>query len=187
MLADIENTEDRATGCRELDGELVAELLDQGEYPSNIDNVAAISSREICFVRRARHKLIPFNIEYLNVCDCQAIEYLKDTAYYRIVAGIACFLMALIVAFNLATDPAGLSVDSGPLIIAIIALATFGIRFITSTHRHIMHFEMPDETLVWRSPAIDFKSKAEAAHAVCDFARQRGILKSPTASTSTLP
>ena len=160
-----------------LEGELVAELLDQQEYPSNIGSVAAISDQQICLLRRVKHALVHFKLEYLDVQDCRAIEYRQDTAYYRIVAGVACFVAAVIVAFMLATDPNGLSAESGPLIIAMIGLSTFGIRFITSIHRHIMLFEMPGETLVWRSPAIDFKSKAGAAQAVQDYAQKRGILR----------
>jgi len=160
-----------------LDGELVAELLDQDEIPSNIGNVISISDRQICLLRRDRHALTHFRLEYFDVRDCRAIEYQIEIAYYRILAGAACFITALIFMSKLATDLDDFSAESAPLIIAAIGLVVIGIRFITSTHRHIIRFEMPDETLIWRSPAIDFKSKAEAAHAVCEYARKRGILR----------
>jgi hypothetical protein len=66
-----------------------------------------------------------------------------------------------------------------PLIIGAIASVSLGARFITSTHRHVIRFEMPDETLVWRSPAIDFDSKREAARAVRVYARKQGSLQEP--------
>ena len=64
-----------------------------------------------------------------------------------------------------------------PLIIGMIMFVTFGVRFATSTQRHLIRFEMPDEVLEWESPPIDFKSKAEEAVAIREFAKQRGILK----------
>jgi len=79
--------------------------------------------------------------------------------------------------FMLVTDSKGISSDSTPLLFAAIMFLTIGVRFITSTHRHIIYFEMPDEILKWRSPAIDYKYKAEAARAVRDFAKERGILR----------
>jgi hypothetical protein len=160
-----------------LDGEPVAELLDQDEYASNVGNVAAISDRQICFLRRDWHELTHFKLEYFDVRDCRAIEYQKEMASYRILVGAACFIAALIFVFIIVTGLDEISGVSAPLIIAIIVLVSLGARFVTSTHRHIIRFEMPDETLIWRSPTIDFKSKAEAAHAVRDYARKRGILR----------
>jgi hypothetical protein len=164
-----------------IEGELVAELLDQQEYHSNIENVAVVSSEQLCFLKRVHHEVVPFALEYLDMKDCRAIEYKRDTAYYRIVAAILCFGGAIVLAYLLATDPEPMAVENGPLIIMTIGLVTFGIRFSTSIHRHILRFHMPDQTLIWRSPAIDYKSKAEAAHAVREFARERGLLKSAPA------
>jgi len=70
-----------------LEGVNIAELLDQHEYPSNLGNVAAISDQQICFLRRDRHELINFKLEYFEMCHCRAIEYQKETAYYRILTG----------------------------------------------------------------------------------------------------
>jgi len=70
-----------------LEGVIIAELLDQHEYPSNLGNVAAISDQQICFLRRDRHELINFKLEYFEMCHCRAIEYQKETAYYRILTG----------------------------------------------------------------------------------------------------
>ena len=159
------------------DGEPVAELLDQDEYVSNVGNVASVSDRQICFLRRDKHELTHFRLEYIDVRDCRAIEYQQDTAYSRILAGVVCFIAALIVVFMLLTDLDDFSAESAPLIIAVIGLVSFGIRFITSTHRHVIRFEMPDETLIWRSPATDFASRADAAHAVREYARKRGIFR----------
>jgi len=160
-----------------LDGELVALLLDQDEYASNVGNVAAISDRQICLLRRDRHELTHFKLEYFDVHDCHAIEYQKEMAYYRILAGAVCFVAAVIFLFMLVTGFDDISTESAPFIITAIALVALGVRFITSIHRHIINFEMPDEILTWRSPAIDFKSQAEAAHAVREYARKRGILR----------
>ena len=66
----------------------------------------------------------------------------------------------------LLSDPDRVYTLSAPMIIVMISLAVIGIRFITSTHRNVVRFEMPDQTLTWRSPAIDFDSKADAALAV---------------------
>ncbi len=164
-------------GRTKLDGEPVAELLDQDEYPSNIGNVAAISNRQVCVLRRDRHKLTHFKLEYLDVRECRAIEYRKEMAYYRIIAAGACFVAALVFVFMLGTGLDDNSANSAPMIIVVIALVSLGVRFVTSIHRHIIRFEMPDETLVWRSPTIDFKSKVGAARAVCEYARKRGILR----------
>lgn len=161
----------------QFDSELVAELLDQQEYPSNIGKVAALSSRWICLVKRDWHELTHFRLEYIEMQDCQAIEYQKETAWYRILVAIVFFGAALFLVSMLLTDSGRPNTQSAPLIVGVIALAVIGIRFITSTHRHVIRFEMPDETFTWRSPAIDFDSRADAAHAVQEYARNRGILR----------
>ena len=132
----------------QLAGEMIAELLDQNEYHSNVDNVAAVSSEQICLLRRVKHELVPFKLEYFDVNDCKAIEYVRDTAYYRIVAGVVCFAAAVIIAYILALDPNRLTPESGPLIALGIGLVTFGIRFITSIHRHILRFALPGRDTV---------------------------------------
>ena len=158
-----------------IDGELVAQLLDQDEYSSNLGNVAAISDQQICYLRRDSHELTHLKLEYFDVHDCSAIDYRTEVAYSRILAAGACFaavtisVLLLVTTFN--DDPT----VTAPLVIAALGLLALGIRFGSSTHRHVIHFEMPDEVLTWRSPAIDYKSKAQAAHAVRDYARQRGI------------
>ena len=76
----------------ELDGTLVAELLDQSEHPSNIGNVAAISDQQIALLRRDKRELVNYRFEYFDVRDCRAVRYQKETAYYRIAVGAACFL-----------------------------------------------------------------------------------------------
>jgi hypothetical protein len=162
----------------QLDGEMIAELLDQDEYPANIGEVAGISDRQICVLRRDWHELTHLRMEYLDVHDCHAIEYRKDTAYYRMAVGIACLVAAIGLVFTLAIGLVDFSTKGAPLIIGVVVLVSIGVRFLTSTHRHIILFAMPDEVLAWRSPAIDFKAKAGAAHAVREYARKRGILRS---------
>lgn len=161
----------------DLDGELVAVLLDLEEYPSNIGEVAALSDRQLLVIRRDRHALTHFRLELLDIGNCRAVDYRKETARYRVVAAAACFAGTLACAWLLATraskDPAAVT----PLIVGMVALASFGVRLVTSTHRHVIRFEMPAETLTWRSPAIDFRAKAAAANAVREFARRRGILR----------
>lgn len=160
----------------ELDGKMVAVLLDQEEYPSNIGNVAAISDRQICLLKRDTSELINYRFEFLKTDDCKAIEYRDQMVYYRVIVAITAFILTAILVFMLATG-SGDSQEIAPLIIGVVILLTFGVRFFTSTHRHVINFEMPDQVLTWRSPAIDYKSKAEAAHAVREFARERGILR----------
>ena len=111
------------------------------------------------------------------MADCESIEYEDKPVYYQIVLGIACFIGAALAVYMLATGVTGVSEDPTPVIVALVAFLTIGIRFITSTHRHVIRFEMPDEMLKWRSPAIDYKYKAEAAHAVREFARKRGTFR----------
>ena len=161
----------------ELEGKVIAVLLDQEEFPSNIGNVAAISDRQICFLKRDRKELIGYRFEFHDVDDCTAIEYRDQKVYYRVVVGVVSFVLTAVLAIMLATGFAGGSQDIAPLIVGAIALLAFGVRFITSTHRHVVNFEMPDQVLSWRSPAIDYRSKAEAARAVREFARERGILR----------
>lgn len=158
-----------------IDGELVAELLDQDEYPSNLGNVAAISDQQICVLRRDSHELTHFKLEYFDVHDCSAIEYRTEVAYSRILAAGVCFVAATISVLTLVTTFNDDPTVGAPLVIAALGLVALGIRFSSSTHRHVFRFNMPDETLVWRSPAIDYKFKAPAAHAVREYARQRGI------------
>lgn len=169
----------------QLEGELVAELLDQEEIPSKIGSVAAISDEQICVVRRDWHELTHFRLDILDVRDCRAIEYQRETSYSRILAGLICFVGAAALVFMLVANSENFFEKGAPLIIAVVALISIGVRFITSTHRHVIRFEMPGEVLVWRSPAIDFKSKAEAAHAVRDYARQRDILRPVDATGPT--
>jgi len=169
--------ETHAENHMQLDGELIAELLDQDEYPSNVGEVAAISDKQICLLRRDWHELIHYRLDYLDVGECRAIEYRKDTAYYRLVAGGAFLIAAVVLVFMLVSDVDNFATEGAPLILAVVVLVSVGTRFVTSTHRHIIYFEMLDETLVWKSPAIDFASKADAAHAVREYARNRGILR----------
>ena len=166
-------TDDRT----ELEGNVVAILLDKEEYPSNVDNVAAISDRQIFYLKRDRHELVNYRYEFFDVADCKSIEYIDQMVYYRVAVAVISFILTLVLLFMLVTGFDGGSKDITPFIIGPIATTTFVIRFITSTHRHVINFEMPDQVLTWRSPAIDYKSKAEAAHAVREFARARGILR----------
>ena len=75
----------------ELDGTLVAELLDQSEHPSNIGNVAAISDQQIVLLKREKRELVNYRFEYFNVRDCRAIRYQEETAYYRIIVAAPAF------------------------------------------------------------------------------------------------
>jgi len=159
-----------------IEGESVVVLLDQDEYPSHIGSVAAISDEHIWFLKRDMGELTHFRMQHLDASDCRSISYKKETAYYRIVVGIALVLAALVLTLYLVTNYADFSPESGPLIIVVVAFASIGWRFVTSIHRHVVRFEMPDRTYIWRSPAIDFESKKEAAHAVREHARSRGIL-----------
>ena len=161
----------------QLDGEFIAELLDQDEYPSNIGNVVAVSDQQICVLRRDWHELSHCRLEYLDMNDCRSIEYQSKAVYYRIVVGVAFFALAAFLIFTIAGSLPSLSPEEAPLVVALIGSVTFGIRFITSTHWHVIRFEMPDEVVAWRSPAIDYEAKVEAVAAVCDFARKRGILQ----------
>ncbi len=169
--------DDWADNSAELEGEIVAVLLDKQEYPSNVDNVAAISDRQICFLKKDRHELVNYRIEFYDTDDCTVIEYRDEMVYYRIVVAIVSFITTAVLAFILATGSYGSSQEFPPLIVGLVATLTFGFRFITSTHRHVVNFEMPDRVLSWRSPAIDYRSRADAAHAVREFARERGILR----------
>ena len=161
----------------ELDGELVAVLLDQDEYPSNIGNVIAISDRQICFLKRDVHELIHYRFEFYDMDDCKSIEYRDQMVYYRIVIAVTSFILTAILAFILLSGSDGGAQDFRALVIGLIAVLAIGMRFVTSTHRHVINFKMPDQVLSWRSPATDYSFKAEAAHAVRDFARKRGILQ----------
>ncbi|MDH3440445.1 MAG: hypothetical protein OEM63_06820 [Gammaproteobacteria bacterium] len=160
-----------------IEGEVIAILLDQDEYPANVGNVAAISDRQIAYLKRDHDELIGYRLDYLDIGDCVSIEYHQEEAWYRKILAGLFFLAALAVAVSLATGMIPFTNETQALIIVIIALVTFAIRFTTSTHRHYISFEMPDQVLHWRSPAIDFKSKAADAHAVRDYARERGILR----------
>lgn len=168
---------DRPENRMQLEGNLVAELLDAEEHHSNIGNVAAVSDLEICFLRRTRHELVPFRLEYFDVNDCRAIEYGTETAWYRIVGALASFAIALFLGVPMVIGINKITAESGPILGLAIGLITLGVRLVTSTHRHRLRFEMPEETLIWRSPAIDFDYKAEAAAAVRNYARTRGIYK----------
>jgi hypothetical protein len=169
--------EDWTDNGSEIEGKLIASLLDQREYPSTVGNVAAVSDQQISFLKKDRHELVGYRFEFHDVDDCKAIEYRDQMVYYRVVVAIISWLLTAALAFMLVTGNDGGSQEITPLIVGLIATLVFGIRFITSTHRHIINFEMPDGVLSWRSPAIDYKSKAEAAHAVREFARARGILR----------
>jgi hypothetical protein len=162
----------------ELNGDLVAVLLDQNEYPSNIGNVVAISDQQICFLKRDVHELIHYRFEFYDMDDCKSIEYKDEMVYYRMVVAAVNFVLAAILAFTLLSGSDGGAQDFRALVIGLIAVLAIGVRFVTSTHRHVINFEMPDRVLSWRSPATDYRFKAEAAHAVRDFARGRGILRS---------
>ena len=161
----------------ELEGKLVAVLLDQDEYPSNIGNVVAVSDRKICFLKRDVHELIHYRFEFYDMDDCKRIEYRDQIVYYRVVVAVVCLIVAAILAFTLFSGSDGGAQDFRALVIGLIAVSVIGVRFVTSTHRHVINFEMPDQVLHWRSPAIDYKERAEDAHAIREFARGHGILR----------
>jgi hypothetical protein len=165
---------DRISG---FEGEIVAILLDQEEFPSNIGNVAAVSDRQICCLKKDNKELTHFRYELYDIDDCRAIEYKDKMVYYRIVVAVVSFILTAILAFILLSGSDGGAQDFRALVIGLIAVLVIGVRFITSTHRHVINFEMPDQVLSWRSPATDYRFKAEAAHAVRDLARKRGILR----------
>lgn len=161
----------------ELAGELIAELLDEEEYPSKIGNVAAVSDREILYLARVRHELVHFRYEIHDMDECSAVVYREERAWYRVVVAASSVALAAVLAYLLATGRHGGEENVTPLVIGAIASIAMGIRFATSTHRHIIEFQMPDRVLSWRSPAIDYRSRAAAAGAVRAFARERGILR----------
>lgn len=160
-----------------IDGEKIAVLLDQDEYPSNIGEVVAVSDQQLCYLRKDKDELVGFKLEYLDIDQLRAVEYHQEEAWYRKILAGLFFLAAAAVALALATGIVPFNSESQALIILIIALVTFGVRFTTSTHRHYIRFDMPDRTFHWRSPAIDFKSKAAAANSVVEYAEGRGILR----------
>jgi hypothetical protein len=160
-----------------IEGELVVNLLDKQEYPSNIGHVAAVSDRQILVLRRDWHELTHFRLDVLEMADCRAIEYREQRVWYRILLGYACLFAAVALLVLLVAGDGELSAQAAPAVIALVALVAFGVRFGTSTRRHVIRFDMPDEMLDWRSPAIDFKLKSEAASAVREQARNRGILR----------
>ena len=168
---------DRPEDILQLDGEIIGELLDQEEFPSKIGNVAVVSDQQICFLRRDRKELTGYRFEYFPMADCRSIEYRNEHAWYRNFVAAGFFLGAIGLLAFLFTQEAGVSAEDAPVFLMALALVTFGARFATSTHRHVIRFEMPDETLVWRSPPVDFEHKEKDAKAVIDFARQRGILR----------
>jgi hypothetical protein len=170
----MENPADRKV---DIDGKLIAILLDLDEYPSNVGEVAVVSDQQLMVIRRDRDELVGFKPAYLDVSDCRSIEYIRETAWYRIILAAIGLALAVVLAVMLFQSVGNSTDEITPLIIGTIMLVTFGIRFATSTHRHLIRFEMADEVLEWESPPIDFNSKAADARAVREFARSRGILK----------
>jgi hypothetical protein len=168
---------DRPEDILELKGEMIGELLDQDEFPSKIGNVAAVSDQQICFLRRDRSELTGYRYEYFDMSDCRSIEYRNEHAWYRNGVAGGFFIGAAALVYMLLTSEDGISADSAPVFLMILALITIGARFATSTHRHVIRFDMPEETLFWRSPPVDFEHKEKDALAVIEFARQRGILR----------
>lgn len=161
----------------DIEGNLIAVLLDLDEYPSNVGEVAAVSDQQLMVIRRDKRELVGFKPIYLDIAGCKSIEYQQETAWYRIVVAVLGFALAAVFAVMLVMNIGASSEQITPLIIGMIMFITFGVRFVTSTHRHLILFEMPDEILKWESPPIDFKSKAEDARAVREFAKTRGLLK----------
>lgn len=160
-----------------IDGDVIAVLLDQDEYPANVGNVVAVSDRQIAYLKRDHDVLVGFKLEYLDVDECVAIEYHREEAWYRKILAVVFYVAAAAVAISMVTGIIPFNSETQALILLFIVLVTFGVRLTTSTHRHYLQFDMPEETFHWRSPAIDFKSKASAAHAVSEYAQQRGILR----------
>jgi hypothetical protein len=169
----MDNPTDRQVNIK---GKLIAVLLDQDEYPSNVGEVAAVSDEQILVIRRDKNALVGFQPGYVDMADCRKIEYEADTAWYRIVVAVIGFTVAAGLAVMLLLGTGKTSEEITPLLIGSIMCLTFGVRFVTSTKRHIIRFVMPDEVLKWKSPPIDFKSRAESAHAVRTFAHGRGLL-----------
>jgi len=119
-----------------IDGEVIAILLDQGEYPANVGNVAAVSDQQIACLKRDHGALVGFKLEYLDVNECVAIEYHQEEAWYRKVFAALFFIGAAAIAIMMAIGFIPFNSETQALIILVIALVTFGVRFTTSTHRH---------------------------------------------------
>jgi hypothetical protein len=77
--------EKSSSNCEACDGEIVAILLDQDEYSSNVGSVAVVSDRQLCRLKHDRHELIHYRSESFDMADCAAIEYQDKMVYYRIV------------------------------------------------------------------------------------------------------
>jgi hypothetical protein len=161
----------------QLAGEVVVDLLDNDEYPSNIGHVAAVSDQQILVIRRDWHELTHFSLDVLELDDCNGIEYVEQRAWYRLLLGYVGLFSAVLLLGMLVLDGEPVTARTAPLIILLIALVSFGVRLVTSTRRHLLRFDMPGEVLDWRSPAIDFESKAAAARSVRDIAEARGLLR----------
>lgn len=131
----------------ELEGELIAVLLDQDEYPSNIGNIVAVSDRQLCYLKRDVHALIHYRFEFHDINDCTAIEYRDQMVWYRVIGAVISCIIAAALAITLLSGSDGGAQDFRALVIGLIATLAFGARFITSTHRHVINFEMPDEVL----------------------------------------
>ena len=160
-----------------LAGEVVVDLLDNDEYPSNIGHVAAVSDRQILVIRRDWHELTHFSLDVLELAECKGIEYVEQRAWYRLVLGYLGLFSAVLLLAMLVLGGEPVTAKTAPLVIALIALVSFGVRLVTSTRRHLIRFHMPGEILDWRSPAIDFKSKSAAARSVREIAAERGLLR----------
>ena len=44
-----------SSNCEACDGEIIAVLLDQDEYSSNVGSVAVVSDRQLCLLRHDWH------------------------------------------------------------------------------------------------------------------------------------
>lgn len=161
----------------DLEGEFVIDLLGKDEYASNLGHVAAVSDRQMLVVRRDWHELTHFRLDVLEMADCRGIEYVEQRAWHRLVLGVVSLIGAVLILGLLVVGQEPVDARMAPVIVFLVALVSLGVRLTTSTHRHLIRFDMPGEVLDWRSPAIDFKSKSGVAKAVRELARERGLLR----------
>ena len=106
----------------QLEGEVIAELLDQEEFPSKIGNVAVVSDRQICLLRRDRRELTGYRFEYFDMDDCRAIGYRNEHAWYRNALAAVFFAAAAALLIMLVTGEPGLSPQDSTVILMMIAL-----------------------------------------------------------------
>jgi len=158
----------------------IATLIHKDDYGRQNDEVAAVTSRRIIFVKGRTLALKAFEQIDYPIKECHRVQYRTVYALPAMIAGAISLLIAAYIVWGLFEY--GTELEPGTVIRfgAIIAIAVFGWNRVSGVKRHELVFEMTLQSLKWRSRPGEFSSSTKIVARVLTFARDKGLVSENT-------